>query len=252
MNESLPPLSPPGVPGAAPLAPASPPEPGANPAAPGAPLVGAKVSVPLFGGHRGGRPRKDGLPAGSSEAQAADREKNAERMRRARERERKSAPPEPLPSILGDAAPPAPGLAGDSAAPPGDLGSVPGLAPDAPVPWDPKLLSPLIKEALAATEAAIIAGNRNKAAKARLAKDLLEQIISDSKFSPALLSTVNQTAPRVLAKWMNKAGISGEYSDEALLSLAALSLYVSQKKTSAALDKLIAEQAAAAAPAAKA
>lgn len=180
---------------------------------------------------------------------AADREKHAERMRRARERERQAKPPEPLPSILGDTPAPGASAPGDPTASPGDLGSVPGVAPDAPVPWDPKLLAPLIKEALAATEAAIVNGNRTKAAKAKLAKELLDQIVSDSKFSPALLSTVNLTAPRVIAKWMNKAGISGEYSDEALLSLAALSLYITQQKTSAALDKLIAEQAAAAAPA---
>ena len=206
--------------------------------------MGTKASVPLFGGFRGGRPRKDGLPAGSPEAQAADRDKNAERMRRARERDAKAKPPPPLPSVLGEAPGMAAGAPGEPSAPGGDLGGLPGVAPDAPVPWDPKLIAPLIREALAATEAAIVSGHRNKAAKAKLAKELIEQIVADSKFSPALLATVNATLPRVIAKWMNKAGISGEYSDEALLSLAALSLYVSQRKTEAALDKLIAEQSA--------
>jgi hypothetical protein len=59
------------------------PNPGSNPA-PAAP-VSAWQSIPKYGGHRGGhKRRKDGLCAGSPEAIAADRAKDADRKRRVR------------------------------------------------------------------------------------------------------------------------------------------------------------------------
>jgi hypothetical protein len=93
----------------------------------------------LFGGHRGGgKKRADGLPAGSEAAKAADRAKNAERMRA----KRAAALPAALPSA-GSLASPAP-PADSGAAVAGDSGALSvaaaGLAGHLVVPWSCRLL----------------------------------------------------------------------------------------------------------------
>src|SRR5215471_16133840 len=77
---------------------------------------------PLFGGNIGKKQRADGLKAGSPEAIAADKAKNAERMRRARAEKAAATPPPPLPAAGGSVPPgPAPGASGpgEAAPPPG-------------------------------------------------------------------------------------------------------------------------------------
>src|SRR5207248_3670914 len=73
------------------VAPTKPAEPPAN----AAPENSALATVPLFGGLRGRRTRKDGLKPGSPEAVAADRERDRRRKQKLRE---KLTEPDPLPS----------------------------------------------------------------------------------------------------------------------------------------------------------
>ncbi len=116
----------------------------AKPSLAGAASASAAGSVPLFGGHRGGgKKRADGLPAGSPEALAADRKKNAERMAEKRAAQKTAALPAPLPSATAGGMPPA-SPAGDSpGALAGGASPLPAAAggPVVPfVPWTQRLL----------------------------------------------------------------------------------------------------------------
>lgn len=101
-NESSKPVSPPQPGGKTPAA-AAPPVAAAPAVQPVVVAAPAAQSVPLFGGHRGGgKKRADGLPAGSPEAIAADKEKN--RLRMAQKRAETKVSPLP-PALPGGGAP---------------------------------------------------------------------------------------------------------------------------------------------------
>lgn len=116
---------------------------GTQPANSSSSRTAASVAPALFGGHRGGgKKRADGLPAGSEEAKAADREKNRLRMQRTREAKRSAAVPAPLPAASAMAvatAVPDPGATlggGESAL----SDPSPGVAGPLVVPWSVRLL----------------------------------------------------------------------------------------------------------------
>ena len=99
----------------------------------------AVVTVPKFGGLRGGKPRTDGLVPGSPEAAVADRDRDA---RRKRERRVKAPEPAPLPSHPPNGV----STSVDAVSPPVD-GAVaqPGVAPVSFVPWDAQTLKALFE-----------------------------------------------------------------------------------------------------------
>ena len=59
------------------------------------------------------------------------------------------------------------------------------------------------------------------------------------------------TAPNVLAKAMNRLGISGQYSDEAILCTALAANFIQGRRLMSKLEKLIEEARAAKAAAEK-
>lgn len=73
---------------------------------------------------------------------------------------------------------------------------------------------------------------------------LIKLICEDAKYVPAFKNSVVMTAPNVLARLLNRTGISGKYSDEAILGLAVLSIWLHGRRMHAKLDTLIEEHRA--------
>ena len=241
MNESLPiPGRPPGAPTTAPVAGAAIPGVGASPAAGTPASPSATQSVPLFGGFRGGRRRLDGLPAGSPEAKAADAAKNAERMRRARERERAAQPPDALPSAEGTPEPGAALAGAEGPAPGGDLGAVPVAGP---VPWRAETLKPLCEQGLAFWEEWNISQAAKIMKKAGLPAAVIAKVEKDGRFPALAKKGVETSAPPLLARAMNQTGISSEHQDSLILGGALLALFQHQKSFLSDVETLIAEAA---------
>src|SRR5579862_2754249 len=96
-EENQPTTPPPGAPGG----PAPAPVGNGNPAnkAGVAPVpTHAAASVPLYGGNRGGKKRRDGLVPGSPEALEADRKADRDRKQQERDSKRRLAPQPALPA----------------------------------------------------------------------------------------------------------------------------------------------------------
>ena len=155
-----------------------------------------------------GRPRKDGLPAGSEAAREADRREDAERKRLARDRERAAQPP----------ALPAAGGAGAAAAvvPAGQSLTIPVEA--GPVPWEADSLRPIAEELVNAWEDSRVDGFRSRAKDAKLPEPLVREIAKDAAFPAAAKRGVGIGAAEVVAKWLNKSGVSAEHKPEVLLA----------------------------------
>ena len=177
------------------------------------PGTSAAVSAPLFGGLRGGRKRKDGLPPGSPEAIEADRKKDA--LRKAKQRAAQQRPdPAPLP-VAGAA--PAPGGA---LAPDGALLGVEGQA----IPWEPKMLQPLLKQLVPAIEE--LTNNKivAKAELCRIPPDLVKEIKADAKWPDTAKEILELSGAQVGAKWLTKFGVSSENQAEITLGTAIVFL----------------------------
>jgi hypothetical protein len=131
---------------------------------------------------------------------------------------------------------------GDGPAPSPD-GAAALAAPDASpeVPWDAELLKPLVQEAIDAAEQSRINGIKEDAEKAKLGADLVKEICRDARYLPAFKSTAGTTGPRAIAKVLNRAGVSGKYSDEGLFALAIVALWIQGRRVRGKLDTLIAD-----------
>lgn len=205
----------------APVQPAGPPA--LIPASPG-----AKVTAPLFGGYRGGRKRKDGLPPGSPQAIAADREKDRLRKERQRDREAAAAEPAALPSV-----------AGAAQAPPGVMDPGAASAEPQPLPWESKLLEPLFAQLLPTLETMSVNQVTGKAAKAKLPGDLVVEIERDAHWPEPAKKALQLAGPQVAAKWLNWVGISAENQPEVICGTAIAAILAGQAMLLRRLDKLI-------------
>lgn len=158
-------------------------------------------------------------------------------MERKRAAERAANPPA-LPSAApgnGAAAPPAPGVPA--------LGPAPAL--EAPVvPWDTQTLKPLFEQLIPALEQIGVNQIAGRASKAKLPRDLVNEIEKDAKWSAVTKKAIELSAPQVAAKWLNASGISAEHQAELVLGTAVASLVSSHVLLLRKLDKLIADQAA--------
>lgn len=188
------------------------------------------------GGLKGGKPRTDGLVPGSSEAAAADREKDAKRKRDARAAA-KPADTAPLPSA---------GMAGASAPAPGtpSPGMAGGQIQQPPiVPWEASTLKPLVEKMLDAAEKGRLAKFLIRTQKLGQMPELIKEIEEDAHFPPEAKALLQISLPRCAAKWLNKSGLSAEYQDEIAIVTAVLLIYQHDRKIMLRLDKITADLA---------
>jgi hypothetical protein len=75
---------------------------------------------------------------------------------------------------------------------------------------------------------------------AQVPEPVLKEIAQDARFPAGFKKSVQIATPRVAAKWLNKAGISGEYADEVALVTALGAIMVQGRRLQAKLDELVA------------
>ena len=219
---------------------------GSPPAAPvangGTPVASGGLGSPapalqrpdLFGGLRGGRPRKDGLKPGSPEAVEADRKKNAERMARNRERERAANPPA-LPSALPGASHPAP----EVAPPAGDVVGVSG----APVyAWTAEDFRDAAPELVELAEAWRVDAHTKSAVAGKLPKRVVEEIAKDAAFPPGSKRSLSNASPQTLAEMFNALHVPLSFKKIVTLAPALVYIVVRDIQVGSRVQKMIADE----------
>ncbi len=231
----------PAAPGAAAHAPVAGSGP-ANKSGNAAAASGAVASVPLFGGNRGGKRRRDGLVPGSQEALEADRKTDKERKQKIRESAHRLAPQPALPSVL-------PSNADSGAALVNGEGIPAAVAPveQPPVLWEPGLLTDVVAEGVEWSEKRRIQKFREAAQAAQLPEALVRKITSDAQYVPAFKVTAIKRGPPAIAKLLNRLGISAEYSDEGLFLFSVAALCYQGWRLESELQEMIEQHKAAAA-----
>lgn len=211
---------------------AVPPPGGTPPKSP--PGVSAAAPKPPPPPNRGGRPRKDGLPPGSPQAEAADKKRERERKQLEREATAKVVLPPPLPSAVAPNPGPSPTSPGVPA--PATVG------PDVPpVPWQPEILSGLIDELIEAAEQSRVEDYLKKCNEAGLMPKLVKEIENDARFPRTAKALLKTSLPRLSAKWLNKTGISAEYQDEISCLSAVILIVKHNSSVDARFDEILLE-----------
>lgn len=200
------------------------------------PGVHAKLSVPAFGGNRGGKARQDGLVPGSAAALEADRKKDAERKRAVREA-KKLADPVPLPS-----APPPP--IGPIQTPVNGASALPG-SPDpvqsVAVPWEPDTIKPLLELLIEETEQSRINSRKSRCATIGLPERVTKEVVILAAYPAKAKQALVLSGANGTTKILNAVGISGKYSDAAIAVTALLAIVISNRKSDEKFEELIEE-----------
>lgn len=218
----------------------------------------APVAVPpdskpaLFGGHKGtGKKRADGLVAGSPAAIAADKEKNAARMREARALKKSAEVPPPLARPVSSV----PGASDAVAVAPADLSrplaAVAGLAAPvagfAPtfVPW---LQSKLQKPAALLTK--ILARSRDflrgkQIKKLNLTPEREKKVIEACRWRDDVVNDFSTALAECATIELNKHQVPGaEHSHYITLAMSAGELVYQEIETSRLIERLVLEDRA--------
>jgi hypothetical protein len=116
------------------------------------------------------------------------------------------------------------------------------------IPWDAKALEPIFAQLIPAAESFDVKGIADRAEKAHLPKELRAKIEADARWNPVARKGLEIACPQVSAKWLNYFGISAENAPEIVLITALTSIGVARLMLLRRIDRLIAVQAAAAAP----
>jgi len=189
--------------------------------------------VPPVEKSRGGRPRKDGLPAGSPEAKTADLRNDRDRKKE----ERGVFEPAPLPAAgPGLAGPTAPPVNGAAVAP-----GVPGPVQSDVVPWDPATLRPLLEELIEGAEQSRIQKRKTRAVAVGLPDRTAKELAGDAAYPGAAKRALALSGANGTAKILNGLGVSGKYSDAAIASTALIAILISNRRSDARFEELIAE-----------
>lgn len=192
--------------------------------------------MPKFGGLRGAKPRKDGLVPGSPEAVEADRKRDAARKRDERAALAAQIPPAPLPSALqGSQSPSQPSFV--------PLGSdAPGQSGPVVTPWNAEDLQSITSELIDAMEDAREERYVERCREAKLPETVAKEIGRDARLPAVSKKGLNLSAPRVAAKWLNKAGIDSEHKDELVLAGCLTAIFAQGRQLTKRLEKLISSE----------
>jgi hypothetical protein len=194
--------------------------------------VDAQSLMSGAGGNPSGRPRDDGLPAGSPEAVEADKKRDRERKREARAKARQTGG-------QGDA-PPLPSLADAPSAP---------LLDSSPVPWDPTTVLPLVETISGSVEKKMTDSQKSKASKIIDAPlDFVGMVEKDGQWGKPIKTSLDQSLSQVIAKWMNRFGVSADNAPEAILIGAVCAIWAKTALLNTKLDEMLAKQKAKEAP----
>jgi hypothetical protein len=199
----------------------------------------ARPRVELFGGLRGGRKRKDGKIPGSPEALEADRAKDAERKRLARERDR-LANPEIIPAAIPASAPQSnPPAQNNSPAKADSLGVVAGVENFETVAWLAKDVEPLVNELVELTEELCQTAINTRCKKAKLPIEIAREIEHDARWATRAKAMIKQGGADLFAQLMNKSQIPLAIRPYIMITIGSLQIAIGQMKILKRLDLLI-------------
>jgi len=225
-------------------------------------------------GNRGGRGRIDGLVPGSEAAKRADglygairkwQDRNPGKVHpqersiapamaarlAARRKPLPSAPlnplyssrPEPPPVIPSFKAPPVPGSDAPFGSPlvpnTGDPADLFDSARAALVAWAGTDIEPLLKDLIKLLEEWREYAREKRLRLARLPDDLIAEINKETAWEETPKKIICESGSRVLAKLLNKGGISAEYKDEIFLGLAVVMIAGSEIRSSRRIANLV-------------
>jgi hypothetical protein len=204
-----------------------------GPGSPGADGT-ARSSVPLFGGYRGGRKRKDGRAPGSTDAVRADKDRDAERKRM----ERAEA------AALHDspALPAGPAIVHALPAQTIPVVGLPGPEPFAPQPevrWEAKDVEKLVRQFVALTEELCTKSITGRCQKANLSAAIVKEIENDAAWSASAKKMIEEGGSELAAKYLNDSGISPELKPFILISIGGLEIAINHQKVLKRLDQII-------------
>jgi len=193
----------------------------------------------MFGGLRGGRKRKDGLKPGSPEAMEADRAKDAERKRLARERDRLANPPV-IPSANPPANPaPVQPVQNTATPPPDNLAAVNGVESFETDAWLAKDVEPLVNELVELTEELCQGAINSRCKKAKLPIEIAKEIEADARWATRAKMMIKQGGADLFAQLMNKSQIPLAIRPYILITIGSLQIAIGQMKILKRLDQLI-------------
>ena len=107
------------------------------------------------------------------------------------------------------------------------------------MPWQPDALKGILDELLQAAEDNRVASYAARCEEAGLMPKLCKEIADDAHFPKAAKVLLQQSLPRLAAKWLNKSGISAEFQDEVSVVTALLLIVQHERKVNERFDKLI-------------
>lgn len=110
------------------------------------------------------------------------------------------------------------------------------------MPWQPDTLSGIVEELLAAAEQNRVGAFLARCQEAKITGKLLQEIERDAQFPKGAKVLLKQSIPRVIAKYLNKAGVSAEYQDELAIITALLLIVQNNRSMNKRFDEVIEAQ----------
>lgn len=225
----------------------------ANPAKPVEPVkpvaaVSPAGSAPaLFGGHRGGaKKRKDGLVAGSPEAIAANKAKDAARKRLERAEKKAAALPPPLPAAIAASEDSLPALVAGQPAVVSPVAPVAAIAAPLFVAWTEKLLQKPVQLLTKIVDRFRCWSLMQRIRKLKLTKEQEQSIESDLRWKGEAVADFNVALTNCLTIEFNRRQVRGAENAHWIdVAMSGGELVLAHLNTLDTLEKMIAANAAA-------
>jgi len=203
-----------------------------------APPGSAKSAALALGGNPTGRETKFRFPAGTPDGDRERRDAEAERKRGVRAVARQLVAPPPLPSA-GAAIP------GQTAAPLGVTSAgLPGPPLEPFVPWTGEDVRDFTDELVELSEAKRVSEFCEAAKEAKLPASLIKDIQRDAHYPAKCKAHFKTSLAGVVAKWLNKTGISAKNREEAAFLFYGATILLHGRRMRAHLDAIIDEDRA--------
>lgn len=205
--------------------------------------VGVKVddSPARFGGHKGGgKKRQDGLLAGSPEAIAADKKKDAERKASSRAQAKVAGVPPPIPSVAVSAGSAPVPMAGGSPAPAGS--PVPSNIIPFPtfVPWQEKVVGRIIARITKIADRFRCSSLMKRVRRLGLNKEDENKIEGQMRYKDEVISDFNNAVTVCVTTELNKHQVPGaEHSHYLDVLVCGTELVTHHMDTVDMLEKMI-------------
>lgn len=105
------------------------------------------------------------------------------------------------------------------------------------VPWQSETIKPLVDELIEACESNRLENFLAKCVEHKLAPKLVKEIEADIRFPKLSKAMLKRSLPRLITKYLNKAGVSAEFQDELECVSAVVMIISHNSKMDAKLEE---------------